>query len=535
MEKLNKYTNTEHVLKTNELVEKVNALEKSGGKIQVVKVNDTPLEIKPEDKSVNIDLSTYAEDKDIFLYVGDSNSIPQEKLKENMIIVDPEERVVGQGIEVDAALSSTSINPIQNKAVKTEIDKINTNIEELKINGGKIQSVKVNNKTLEVAQDKSVNIDLSGYAPKTHKHNYNEITGAPTSLPANGGNSNTVNGHTVESNVPANAKFTDTVYSHPANHPASMITGLANVAKSGSYTDLTNKPTALSSFTNDTNFIASSGSITGNAATATLADKAAKDAKGNIIDATYAKDSDIYLYVGKNPVVSELNENTIVIDPDVDNNFSNVGNPVVEITQSNGNLTVTKSDGSSNSISLPSIDTSEYANLLTGNTFNGTNIFDGAIINNGALFIRDINQQNIPIFTVTKNKDGINLYRNTEIHAPLNLEKIVTQSYSSIRLTGGMERASTCIAELTISNTGTVPSVIINPSDIWETLSERPEHQNKARVYVLLISGSGSPIIEWIGCTLLCEAPAKIANKATVVTFLELAGRIYMVSAMEEG
>ncbi len=65
----------------------------------------------------------------------------------------------------------------------------------------------------------------------------------PTSLPANGGNSTTVNGHTVNSDVPANAKFTDTVYTHPSSHPASMITGLATVATSGSYNDLTNKPT----------------------------------------------------------------------------------------------------------------------------------------------------------------------------------------------------------------------------------------------------------------------------------------------------
>lgn len=32
-------------------------------------------------------------------------------------------------------------------------------------------------------------------------------------------------------------------YVHPASHPASMITGLASVAKTGSYNDLTNKPT----------------------------------------------------------------------------------------------------------------------------------------------------------------------------------------------------------------------------------------------------------------------------------------------------
>ena len=33
----------------------------------------------------------------------------------------------------------------------------------------------------------------------------------PTSLPANGGNAATVNGHSVNSDVPANAVFTDTV------------------------------------------------------------------------------------------------------------------------------------------------------------------------------------------------------------------------------------------------------------------------------------------------------------------------------------
>ena len=40
----------------------------------------------------------------------------------------------------------------------------------------------------------------------------------------NAANADTVNGKTVESNVPANAKFTDTIYTHPSSHPASMIT-----------------------------------------------------------------------------------------------------------------------------------------------------------------------------------------------------------------------------------------------------------------------------------------------------------------------
>ena len=41
-------------------------------------------------------------------------------------------------------------------------------------------------------------------------------TELPTTLPANGGNADTVNGHTVNADVPENAVFTDTVYSLPA-------------------------------------------------------------------------------------------------------------------------------------------------------------------------------------------------------------------------------------------------------------------------------------------------------------------------------
>lgn len=60
-----------------------------------------------------------------------------------------------------------------------------------------------------------------------------------------------VNGFDVKASVPANAKFTDTVYTHPSTHPASMITGLSTVATSGSYNDLTDKPTIPASATVD--------------------------------------------------------------------------------------------------------------------------------------------------------------------------------------------------------------------------------------------------------------------------------------------
>lgn len=81
----------------------------------------------------------------------------------------------------------------------------------------------------------------------------------------------------VLTNVPAGAKFTDTVYSHPANHPASVITqdtsnrfvtdtekGTWNGKANGSHThtksQITDMPTALSQFTNDAGYVTSAGS-----------------------------------------------------------------------------------------------------------------------------------------------------------------------------------------------------------------------------------------------------------------------------------
>lgn len=67
-----------------------------------------------------------------------------------------------------------------------------------------------------------------------------------------------VNGFNVNASVPANAKFTDTVYTHPSTHSASMITGLAAVATSGSYNDLSDKPTIptnISALQNDAGYL----------------------------------------------------------------------------------------------------------------------------------------------------------------------------------------------------------------------------------------------------------------------------------------
>lgn len=83
----------------------------------------------------------------------------------------------------------------------------------------------------------------SNMAKHGHLYDYNNLQ--EVTFPANVTAPNfigKVNGYTISASVPANAKFTDTVYTHPATHPASMITGLSKVATSGSYNDLTDKP-----------------------------------------------------------------------------------------------------------------------------------------------------------------------------------------------------------------------------------------------------------------------------------------------------
>lgn len=72
----------------------------------------------------------------------------------------------------------------------------------------------VNGKTGAISREDILALGVSGsdtvyVHPSTHP--YSMITGAPTSLPANGGNSSTVNGKSVLTDVPSGAVFTDTI------------------------------------------------------------------------------------------------------------------------------------------------------------------------------------------------------------------------------------------------------------------------------------------------------------------------------------
>ena len=76
-----------------------------------------------------------------------------------------------------------------------------------------LETVKVNGTAL-IPSNKAVNVTVpTTVSELTDSSSYAKKTDIPTTLPANGGNSDTVNGHTVNSDVPENAKFTDTTYS----------------------------------------------------------------------------------------------------------------------------------------------------------------------------------------------------------------------------------------------------------------------------------------------------------------------------------
>lgn len=95
---------------------------------------------------------------------------------------------------------------------------------------------------------------LSGKANSSHTHAQSEISGLESALSGKASSSHT---HTSASTTTAGFMSKDDKvkldgiatnannYSHPSSHPASMITGLSTVATSGSYADLSNKPSSF--------------------------------------------------------------------------------------------------------------------------------------------------------------------------------------------------------------------------------------------------------------------------------------------------
>ena len=140
-----------------------------------------------------------------------------------------------------------------------------------------------------------------GYTPPTSDTVYNNATTSTAGLMS-------ASDKVKLNSIAANANN----YTHPSTHPASMITGLASVATSGSYSDLSNKPTIpvvptnVSEFINDAGYLTQHQSLDDYAkktdVNTALANKlgindtaaaAIKDDAGNTISTTYASKADV--------------------------------------------------------------------------------------------------------------------------------------------------------------------------------------------------------------------------------------------------
>ena len=133
-------------------------------------------------------------------------------------------------------------------------------------------------------------VDLSAYAKTADVvPRVSGATGQVAQFNEDGTVSST--GHTLEASVPANAKFTDTVYTHP--EATAYTSGLYKVTVNETGHIIAATPVTQADLTalglvSTTSATTIAASTTGNAATATSASSAEKDGQGNVITATYA-------------------------------------------------------------------------------------------------------------------------------------------------------------------------------------------------------------------------------------------------------
>jgi hypothetical protein len=158
---------------------------------------------------------------------------------------------------------------------------------------------------------------------------------------------------------------------------------LSKVATTGSYNDLSNKPTiptvpsTVSSFTNDAGYITGSGNITGNAATATTATKLGTVDKGSI-------SQPIYLKAGAPTPISY----TIAKSVPSDAKFTDTNTTYTFATgDSNGQIKVTPSGGSAQNISVKGLGSLAYSSATIPTIYSGISIPSNSLGQDGDLYI----------------------------------------------------------------------------------------------------------------------------------------------------
>lgn len=153
---------------------------------------------------------------------------------------------------VDSALSATSTNPVQNMVINSALSE--------KANASHTHTLadvsETTDKKILTATERT---KLSGIAEGANKTIVDSALSSTSTNPVQNNVVNTALGNKVDkvsgkglsTNDYTTAEKTKlagisegaNAYTHPTTHPASMISGLATVATSGSYNDLSNKPT----------------------------------------------------------------------------------------------------------------------------------------------------------------------------------------------------------------------------------------------------------------------------------------------------
>ena len=229
----------------------------------------------------------------------------------------------GGSVTVDSALSTTSVNPVQNKVITAELNK---KIETLDDESQAPDAVnfdldsELSLTSVKGVQNKAIAEEFQKYANGTKV--VAKATEANTATTAS--NAEKVNGHTVGADVPSNAVFTDTVYDDSA-----VKTSIQNIV---------NGTTQVGSAT-----------------------KATQDAQGNVINETYAKKTEVPQRTVVDDALSSTSTNPVqnkVVKAEFDkvnsnldslgygeNGAYNLINPTLQTTTVSGVTCTANSDG----------------------------------------------------------------------------------------------------------------------------------------------------------------------------------------------
>ena len=171
-------------------------------------------------------------------------------------------------VSVDEFLNIASTNPVQNKAIKAELDKKanskhSHNVADISDfpdipdetaisrmgftkNSGNYSKPDGGIPKTDLAANVQASLNKADTALQQHQSLAEYVKADDARLtdarPANGGNAATVNGHTVGADVPANAKFTDTTYSKAT----SSADGLMSAADKKKLDDIVNSGGGIS-------------------------------------------------------------------------------------------------------------------------------------------------------------------------------------------------------------------------------------------------------------------------------------------------